>query len=176
METTEKKARIGVAISLDSRLGPSKNMQISSHVYQDQSVEEMSEVVDKLALIAERQQAKAEIVEFKEGLRIESKLYEDALENLSKLNQEYPVKVQATRQALEDQIIQIRHSFSHYKTVQKQQIEKENIATGKIDKVLSEMEKHFIADSNNHKATILSLKKRIDDITLSIDKRQKLIG
>lgn len=176
METTDKKSRIGVAISLDYRLGPSKNLGISSHVYQDDTVEDINKMVDKLAQVAARQQAIAELTEFYEALRIETKRQNEAVIALGKLQLEYPQKVQATNQALEDELGQIRLKFANYKTVQPQQLEKERNAAAKIDKLLAEMERQFQADTSNHKANILSLKDRVDDITASITKRERLIN
>lgn len=176
METTDKKSRIGVAISLDYRLGPSKNLGISSHVYQDDSIEEINKVVDKLARVAERQQAKAEIVEFYEAFRIETKRNNEAVAALEKAQAEYPVKVEATKRALDDELHQIAGRFAQYKTTQSKQTELENIAKSKVDKLLAEGERQFQADVSNHKANINSLKDRISDIVASISKREVLIG
>lgn len=174
--TETKKAKIGLAIGMNYRLGPHRSMDISSHVYQDDSIEEINAIADKIAEVAARQQAKAELDEFYEALRQETKRHSEAKQSEAKFHQEYTQKVKLTNEALEEEVNRIIAKFSGYKTPQAEQGRKVKEARDKIEKVLSEMTLKYQADCSNHKVNILTLEERINDVNRSISRREAIVS
>lgn len=182
-EMENKKSKIAVGLGMEYRLGPHRTMNISTHVSQDDSIEDIHKQADILAAVAGRQQAIAELDAYYEELRIETTRLNDArmaLDRSHSLNRETKEKLKKEwDKKHNDDLATFEASWNAsrkgpYKKQPQHDTHLKNIDNS-YKKKLDDLELNYQAEVSNHKSNIGMLEARIEDTNRSVSKREAIV-
>lgn len=184
-ETETPSTNIAIGVVYNYRLGPSKELNLSTHFLRDEPDEKINAGLDRIRRLGNRQEAIEELPIFKRKLDSEKRRLAEIEAMIVCLNEDYPSKVEALRAEYKERITGFLNSRQDdfIKRGRRGTFEpgpqdqsRMNQLESELDQKLAQLKFDTDGNISTNNVTAIKTRELIAELELSILDRETLIG